>query len=126
MKKLILLVSIFLASGCSKTLTCTNESKDNNSTQKSEVIIKFDGDKPTEMKTNIIFKTDSEETFNTYKKNFEKVLETMDIEGDISTGKNEITLTFSEKYNDDAKIIDGTNDYKNIREYFSNNGYTCR
>ena len=68
MKKLILLVSIFLASGCSKTLTCTNESKDNNSTQKSEVIIKFDGDKPTEMKTNIIFKTDSEETFNTYKK----------------------------------------------------------
>ena len=68
MKKLILLVSIFLASGCSKTLTCTNESKDNNSTQKSEVIIKFDGDKPTEMKTNIIFKTDSEENFNTYKK----------------------------------------------------------
>ena len=51
---------------------------------------------------------------------------TMDIEGDISTGENEITLTFSEKYNDDAKIIDGTNDYKNIREYFSNNGYTCR
>ena len=50
----------------------------------------------------------------------------MDIEGDISTGENEITLTFSEKYNDDAKIIDGTNDYKNIREYFSNNGYTCR
>ena len=78
------------------------------------------------MKTNIIFKTDSEENFNTYKKNFEKVLETMDIEGDISTGENEITLTFSEKYNDDAKIIDGTNDYKNIREYFSNNGYTCR
>ena len=30
------------------------------------------------------------------------------------------------KYNDDAKIIDGTNDYKNIKEYFSNNGYTCR
>lgn len=126
MKKLILLVSIFLASGCSKTLTCTNESKDNSSTQKSEVIIKFDGDKPTEMKTNIIFKTDSEETFDKYKNNFEKVLETMDIEGDISTGENEITLTFSEKYNDDAKIIDGTNDYKNIKEYFSNNGYTCR
>ena len=119
---------LILTVGCSKKLVCTYENNASSYTEKQEIILDFDEDIPTNMKTTLTFSSDDEDTFNTLKENINDVKSNLDssMNGTVKENDGSISLIITKKIGKDEKVIEGTNDYDNIKKHFIDNGYTCK
>lgn len=127
MKK-VLLLTMLLVCGCGKKLECTYENKTSNSVEKHNIVITFDEDIPTKMSTILTFESDDEEILKSFKENIKTAKENLDegMTSKITNKDNSVSLTFSKELEKDEKVINGINDYENIKSYFEENGYSCK
>jgi len=135
MKKMLVLVCLLFITGCSSTLTCTKEQKEEYVTMNQEIKINFKGKKvksaefivDAELKTEY---TDSSDYFaellRTQFSNFQE-LYGVDLEvKQTKTGAKLIMKMNKESFNNIYGSSSQNIDKDNIKRNFEDNGYACK
>lgn len=133
MKKIIILTTILLLTGCSKTLTCSSKGSSEKSTITQTYKINYEENKVKNIKVEKTYQFEDEQTF----KNFENVLkftvQAKNNENITSSYKSKNKkYTLSEKYNveklDDETLIQNglSSDLEQLKQTLKNNGLECK
>jgi len=117
MKKILIVLSLFVLTGCSNKLVCTLESTEENYDSKQKITFKFDkSDKVNDVSVNYSMIFADEETAKTYKNVFESLNENYEITQD----KNKINIITTKNY-------DQYNENKEeLKKELEKNGYSCK
>ena len=117
MKKILLVLSVMLLTGCGNKLVCNLETSEENYESKQKITFKFDSsDKVNDVTVDYTMIFEDEETAKTYK----NVFETLDDNYEINLEKNEINIISTKNYDQYKE------NKEELKKQFENNGYSCK
>ena len=137
LKVCVLLICVFLVSGCfgTKKLTCTNKTSDESGTTEMKAVYTYKGDKMTKAQMNMTMTVKEKSYVSLIEGSLKSSIDTFNKEDGVSaklkTKGSTITMTMNIDIKKIAKdtfdeigIDEG--DYKTVKKDLENQGYTCK
>ena len=117
MKKTLILLSLFILTGCSNKLVCTLETNEENYKSEQKITFKFDdSDKVTDVSVDYSMIFADEESAKSYA----TVFKTLEEDYEINQKGNKINIITTKNYEQYKESKD------ELKQELENNGYSCK
>lgn len=117
MKKILIIASLFVLTGCSNKMVCTLETTEENYESEQKITFEFDSDdKVTDVSTNYIMTFEDKETAASYM----GVFESLEDDYEINQSGNKLTIVSTKNYEQYNQNKD------KLKKELQDNGYLCK